>query len=179
LVSLSESGDSICLGYLMIVLSGVYKHPSIPTDRNRAAAMGTGLWSQFQSQEKGTSTSVNPHVAFHLGFISEFEMGTPKNLNEAAKYYHLASDQGHAQAQCNLGGCYYNGTGVRKDESKAVELYRLAADQGHAGAQCNLGWCYANGTGVRKDESKAVELYRLASDQGNAVAQSNLSRLGF
>ena len=39
----------------------------------------------------------------------------------------------------DLGVCYYNGDGVKKDFVEAVKWYRLAADQGYADAQCNLG----------------------------------------
>ena len=46
--------------------------------------------------------------------------------------------QGHADAQYNLGVMYANGSGVPKDEVKAVEWYRKAAQQGHAHAQSKL-----------------------------------------
>jgi TPR repeat protein len=62
--------------------------------------------------------------------------------------YRLAANQGHAGAQCNLGNCYMDGTGVDQDHTVAVRWYRLAADQGYANAECNLGVCYAKGTGV-------------------------------
>ena len=59
--------------------------------------------------------------------------------------YKLASDQGHASAQYNLGIVYQYGQGVDKDEKRAVEFYTLAADQGHAIAQPNLGCMYELG----------------------------------
>ena len=77
------------------------------------------------------------------------------------------AEQGHAQAQVNLGWCYESGTEVEKDEQKAVEWYQKAAEQGYANAQCNLGVCYEHGTGVEKDEQKAVEWYQKAAEQGN------------
>lgn len=61
---------------------------------------------------------------------------------------HIATDQGHADAQCNLGHMYQNGQGVKKDEKRAVKLYTLAVEQGHAHAQCNLAYMYRNGIGV-------------------------------
>jgi TPR repeat protein len=81
-----------------------------------------------------------------------------------------------ANAQCNLGVCYEDGSGVAQDEAEAVRLFRLAADQGNANAQCNLGMCYEDGSCVAKDEAEAVRLYRLAADQGLAIAQSNLGQ---
>ena len=54
------------------------------------------------------------------------------------KWYRMAADQGHAQAQFNLGVMYKNGQGVVQDYSAAMKWWRMAADQGHAMAQFNL-----------------------------------------
>ncbi len=89
----------------------------------------------------------------------------------------LRADQGHANAQFNLGHMFANGTGVAKDSVDAVRLYRLEADQGHADAQFNLGRTFANGKGVAKDSAEAVRLFRLAADQGNANAQNKLGHM--
>jgi TPR repeat protein len=51
------------------------------------------------------------------------------------EWYRKAAAQGHATAQSNLGACYDQGEGVRKDADKAVEWLRKAADQGDAQAQ--------------------------------------------
>ena len=78
-----------------------------------------------------------------------------QGLGRGVHLYWLAADQGHAQAQCNLGWCYDKGSGA-KDSQEAVRLYCLAADQGNAWAQFNLGWCYQNGCGICKDASGAA-----------------------
>ena len=66
------------------------------------------------------------------------------------------AEQGHAEAQFNLGTMYANADGVPKNDAEAVKWYRLAAEQGHAAAQFNLGLRYAYGAGVLKDEAEAV-----------------------
>ena len=38
---------------------------------------------------------------------------------EAARCYRMTADQGHADAQCSLGYCYYNGEGVSRDVKKS------------------------------------------------------------
>ena len=58
------------------------------------------------------------------------------------KWYRKAAEQGFAEAQYNLGVCYYHGLGVEPDYSEAVKWWRQAAEQGHAEAQNNLGDCY-------------------------------------
>ena len=65
--------------------------------------------------------------------------------------YRKAAEQGDAEAQCNLGELYANGTGVPQDYAQAVAWYREAAEGGNAQAQYNLGQLYANGTGVPQD----------------------------
>ena len=96
------------------------------------------------------------------------------NYSEAFKFCSVAAEQGHAEAQFNLGDMYDNGQGVKQDYFKAVEWYQKAADQGQSDAQFNLGYMYANGRGVKQDYFKAVEWYQKAAEQGNASAQYNL-----
>ena len=62
----------------------------------------------------------------------------PKDLKEAAKWFRLAADQGHATSQFNLGAMYENDLGVPQDFKEALKWFRLAADQGHATAKLAL-----------------------------------------
>ena len=77
----------------------------------------------------------------------------------ALREFRPLAEQGHAEAQYNLGFMYWNGNGVPKDDTEAVRWYRLAADQGVAQAQNNLGIMYAVGRGVTKDDTEAVRWY--------------------
>ena len=88
--------------------------------------------------------------------------------------YKAKAEQGDAEAQFNLGFCYDDGRGVRKDYGEAVKWYRKAAEQSNDKAQYNLGCCYANGQGVWKDYGDAVKWYRQAAEQCHAEAQYNL-----
>ena len=54
--------------------------------------------------------------------------GVVEDDAEAVRWYRLAADQGHADAQYNLGLMYAKG--VPEDDAEAVRWYRLAADQG-------------------------------------------------
>ena len=62
-----------------------------------------------------------------------------KDYATALRFYRPLADQGHAEAQFNLGLMYSNGRGVPQDYAAAVSWYRKAADQGDAAAQFNLG----------------------------------------
>ena len=100
--------------------------------------------------------------------------GVPQDYAAAASWYRKAADQGHADAQTNLGLMYDTGQGVPQDYAAAVSWYRKAADQGNVSAQYNLGLMYINGQGVPQDYAAAVSWYRKAADQGDADAQYNL-----
>jgi hypothetical protein len=83
-----------------------------------------------------------------------------------------AAEQGDADAQLNLGVCYYNGKGVAVNNVEAVKWFRKAAKQGEASAQYNLAVCYANGTGVERNKVEAVKWFRKAGKQGDRDAQA-------
>ena len=82
------------------------------------------------------------------------------------KYFRLAVDQGNANAQFNLGFCYYTGMGVEPDYNEAFRLFKLAADQGFPVALFAVGDCYYLGTGVEKDPEAAREWYQKSLDAG-------------
>ena len=86
------------------------------------------------------------------------------NYSEAFKFCSVAAEQGHAEAQFNLGYMYQYGQGVKQDYFKAVEWYQKAAEQGDASAQYNLGVMYYNGQGVKQDYAKTKEYFGLACD---------------
>ena len=98
----------------------------------------------------------------------------PENIDDRIKRYRIAAEQGDAEAQNNLGDCYYNGDGVPQDYAEAVKWYRKAAEQGNAAAQNTLGVCYYKGQGVPQNYDEAVKWSRLAAEQGHAGAQNTL-----
>jgi TPR repeat protein len=68
-----------------------------------------------------------------------------KDEAKTARLFRQAAEQGHADAQYNLGVCYALGKGLEKDEAEAARLYAHAIAQGHADAQYNLGVRYEQG----------------------------------
>jgi hypothetical protein len=84
------------------------------------------------------------------------------------------AENGDAEAQFNIGVCYYLGEGVVKNDKQAVYWFEKAANQGHAGAQFNIGRSYYHGEGVVKNYKQAVYWYEKAANQGIAGAQNNL-----
>jgi TPR repeat protein len=116
--------------------------------------------------------------------------GVEKDESKAGEWWHKASAQGHAAAQCDLGWAYDNGRGVPKDSAKAVELYDpymsvryapsvvdssrtlcvshrylQAAAQGNFFAQNNLGIVFKNGMAVPMDLAQAFDWFMKAAEQ--------------
>ncbi len=81
----------------------------------------------------------------------------------AVRWYRLAANQGHAEAQLHLGLRHEQGWGVPADSSEAVRWYRLAASQESARAQFNLGVMYRDGQGVTQDPVDAHMWLSLAA----------------
>lgn len=117
---------------------------------------------------------------FYLGLAYYRGVGMPAaDSVQAAKCWRKAAEQGHAQAQNNLGRLCEETGG--DGYAEAIFWYAKAAEQGYLLAQFNLGVLYELGRGVSQDYERAAAWYRKAADQGYAVAQFNLGgmfRLG-
>lgn len=107
-------------------------------------------------------------------YTSGYNFDRQKNYKEAVRWYRKSAEQGHAQAQVNLGTLYSKGLGVGRDYTEAVKWYRKAAEQEHAQAQNNLGVMYSEGQGVEQDYNEAAKWCGKAAEQGHAQAQTNL-----
>ena len=130
--------------------------------------------SSYQPTQVGDADEWN-----NLGLAYQYgKDGKPKNYSEAARYYRMAAEQGHAGAQNNLGFCYHNGWGVPKDMTQAAMWYKKSADQGNAWGQSNYGTCLEFGWGVKKNLSAAIDMYCRAAAQGHASAKKHLKRHG-
>jgi TPR repeat protein len=82
----------------------------------------------------------------------------------------MAAEQGHANAQCNLGAMFEKGLGVEQSYKKAVEYFTMAAEQGYANAQFNLGLMFDNGRGVEQSCAIARKWWTKAANQGQVGA---------
>jgi hypothetical protein len=89
-------------------------------------------------------------VLFGLDMDDGLEAMQRGDNKEAAKFFHLAAEQGNVNGQFALGILYY-GAGGMQDYKKAAKFFRLAAEQGHAKAQLVLGSVYHFGRGVSQN----------------------------
>lgn len=90
----------------------------------------------------------------NLAHLYEFNKGS-SHIQEAARYYTQAAEQGNIEAQYNIGRLHERGLGVEKDDKKAFEYFKQAADQGHKEAKEKVIYSLKNGIGVEKDLAEA------------------------
>lgn len=62
-----------------------------------------------------------------------------ENPNQYSAALQEKAESGDADAQFQLGDCYFFGLGVKKDMVEGVSWYRKAAEAGQMKAQFNLG----------------------------------------
>lgn len=85
--------------------------------------------------------------------------------------------QGDAEAQYQLGTCYFKGIGVKVNKFKAASLFLQSAENNYAEAQFELGKCYMftnKGTGYNLDES--LKWIQCAAKNSLVKAQLYLGR---
>lgn len=102
-------------------------------------------------------------------FEQAYKAYQANRLEDAARLYRQAADQGNASAMVALGQLLRLGQGVPKNEAEAVRLYRLAAERGHAGGQTQLGLAYQLGEGVKEDWAEAHKWCVRAAEQQYAL----------
>jgi uncharacterized protein len=94
---------------------------------------------------------------------------------EAERLFRKAAEQGHPDAQFELGIlCQYD-RAIKGKSKEAIKWYEKAAEHGHAKAQYQLGRCYYLGWGVKGKKETAVNWYQKAADQGHPGAQTDLA----
>jgi len=108
---------------------------------------------------------------FELGRRYKEGRGITQDNKEAKKWFKMASEQGHATAQFELGLLYYN---YDTNYKEAAKWFKMASEKGNAKAQFSLGYMYASGQGVTQDNKEAKKWFRMAAEQGEVNAQANL-----
>ena len=83
-----------------------------------------------------------------------------KDFKNAAEYFLKAAEDGHPDAQCNLGVLYAKGLGVPKDMKDALRWLLKAAEQGHAGAKKNLRLLQEGNQSAKKGSGNNLDLLR-------------------
>lgn len=119
------------------------------------------------------SVASTPEEAYQQGQT----LAQQQDFAAAIPHYQVAAEQGHANAQFQLGRLYAEGQGVTRDDKQAFMWLQKAAQQGVLAAQNNLGVLYQHGRGTEQDYMSALYWYEKAAKQGAKDAQTNLQML--
>jgi localization factor PodJL len=130
--------------------------------------------------------------AMHNLALDYFEgAGGPKDLSQAADWFHHAADQGLVDSQYNLARLYEEGLGVGRNPAEAYKWYLIAAGSGDAesatAAQRLKGTLSpeaqaAAGRSAQAfvpDSASVAPAQATSSSSATAGAQRGLSRLGY
>ncbi|QAY79244.1 SPOR domain-containing protein [Sphingosinicella sp. BN140058] len=115
----------------------------------------------------------NADAQFNLGQAYRLGRGVPTDLRTAQSWFEKAAQQGHEQAQANLGlALFQNG-----ERERALPWIRKAAESGDPRAQYVLGTAMFNGDLVPQDWPRAYALMQRAAGQGMPNAATNLEQM--
>lgn len=132
-------------------------------------------WADTLSDTLGKARAGSAEAQNTLGKAYASGQGLPKDCSAAREWFLLAADQGHAQAQYNLGVLLMDKQDrSTKDLAEAREWLRHAANANLAPAQYRLAELARTGLGGARNPAQAVALYGKAAEQGHTRSQYNL-----
>jgi cell division septation protein DedD len=137
-------------------------------------AWQAGNYSAAVNEWRPLADKGDADAQFNLGQAYKLGRGVPSpDLRIAQTWYEKAAQQGHAQAQANLGLILFqNG-----ERQRAMPWIRKAAEGGDPRAQYVLGTALFNGDLIGKDWPRAYALMSLAADAGLPQAGTNLQAM--
>ena len=118
----------LALSLALAACQGTTNQNSQPTTGSAASYIGS------QSDLRASRYGSDVEEAYQRGSQHFSGLGVPKNRAEAARWFRVAAEGSHPEAQSFLGMMYENGMGVRQDSVEALKWYRLAAALGDANA---------------------------------------------
>ncbi|KAL5249401.1 hypothetical protein ACHWQZ_G018301 [Mnemiopsis leidyi] len=108
----------------------------------------------------------DPMGQWGMGTLYYNGWGVDQDYSQALTYFTLASQQGHTEAELQLGLMHLSGVGVKKDYGIALKHFNVASKSGHVLAFYNLGMMHAMGIGVMRNCQTAAELLKNVAERG-------------
>ena len=104
----------------------------------------------------------NAYLEYRIGKMYQYGLGTEEDLQEAARWFGMASDKEHKHALYSLGMLYLHGKGVEQDDTQAYALFLRSHELGNPYASIELGKLYETGRGTERSMVLAEDCYRVA-----------------
>ena len=100
------------------------------------------------------------------------------NLRSAFRLYLAAARAGDRSCQVNLGNCYDDGTGVRRNRSAALYWYMRAYRRGESNAAHNLGVMWRNEQKFKRARNWFEKAVLLGDDEANLELAKHYLQVG-
>jgi len=110
------------------------------------------------------------NAQFAVGSAYDIGKGAPRDGENAKKYFLMAAEQGHVEAENSLGSGYE----AEGNYIEAASWYYKAAQHNHPLANNSLAIYYIKGIGMPEDKKKGLELYTKSAEMGWSGAMYNL-----
>lgn len=136
-------------------------------------AWARGDWATAVREWQQPAAAGDADAQFNLGQAYKLGRGVPMDMAQAERWYALAAQQGHVQAENNYGLILFQ-NGKRAD---AVKWLEKSSQRGEARSQFVLGTMLFNGDAVPKDWRRAYALMTRASSAGLPQAASTLAEM--
>lgn len=160
------------------LLIALFAVPALDTPASAGVKEGVDAWqakdyAKAIAEWRGPARAGDPDAQFNLAQAYKLGHGVPLDLKLAQDWYQKAANQGHEQAQVNLGLILFqNG-----DRKGAMPWIEKASDRGEPRAQYVLGTAHFNGDFVPRDWVKAYALMARAAASGLPQAATSLSQM--
>lgn len=160
------------------LLISLFAAPALTSPASAGVKQGVDAWqagdyAKAITEWQGPAKAGDPDAQFNLAQAYKLGRGVPLDLKLAQDWYQKAANQGHEQAQINLGLILFqNG-----DRKGAMPWIQKASDRGEPRAQYVLGTAYFNGDLVSRDWVRAYALMTRAAASGLPQAATSLSQM--
>jgi hypothetical protein len=153
------------------------KDSSMPSAADMSAVRGKLVFTCTRESDHLPLLDPTADQLFKYGRYLQKKDG-PKDFDNIARYYRIASAYGHYKANRNLQNLLTSGQASSPDApSEAVELAMQLIKAGVPGGYDDMGHYLEGGYGVEQDDDKARRYFRKAVDLGNPDAQSYVGDL--
>ena len=139
--------------------------------------LGRGVKKNLEEAESWMWKAIwkgNIHAAASYGQLVLENTFTKYSMTMGLWLCFWAADYGESGAMNDIGLCYEEGMGVKRDFDKAFEWFKKSVDHGGgACAEFNVSRCYRYGLGVEADDAKAEAWQNLAIEHGFDIKAYN------
>ena len=164
--------------FAVALLICLFAGPALTSPASAGVKEGVDAWqagdyAKAITEWRGPAKAGDPDAQYNLAHAYQVGQGVPADPKLAQDWYLKAANQGHEEAQTNLGLILFrNG-----DRSGAMPWIQKASDRGEPRAQYVLGTAHFNGDLVPHDWVKAYALMTRAAASGLPQAATSLSQM--